>query len=216
MIDHRRCSIIFRLLMCLALVVFAVTPSTAQELPHPTSFAASPAKSSGTTLQPTEKMKISPELLSALATDDIGFFERALSKGADPNIILPDSGKTLLMEAKSVPLVELLLKNGADPNIRDERGATALHDAVMRRDGALIIPMLIKKGADVNVEDGSERTPLIRAVVNDKPDLVELFLSLGADARFKTKDGKTALSWAEELGFVDIIELLEAAQADSR
>jgi hypothetical protein len=39
-------------------------------------------------------------------------------------------------------------------------------------------------------------------------------VELGADIHLKAKDGLTAIGWAQELGFVDIIELLETAQSN--
>lgn len=185
--------------------------------------------------------------------------DRLLNTGVDPNRVISPSGKTLLMAAQSVPMVRLLLNHGADPNIKDNRGATALHHAVMHPDALGIIPLLIEKGADVNAPawglsgetpflyarwlflqrqdavwgtkvlrllaklgadinaaDDGGYTLLTHAVVNDKPDLVGLLVDLGANPRIRTREGQTALDWAEELGFVDIVELLETARSSNR
>lgn len=211
-----RKAIVIRLLAWFVTVPFCATflaaedstPQTPSANPAPQSAIASP--------KPPEKVRVSQELKNALAAEDLSFFEQLFSTGVDPNVILPDSGKTLLMEAKSAALVGLLLSNGADPNYRDEKGVTALHHAVVSSNGSMIIPVLVKNGADIDAVDGRGMTPLVHAVVNDKPGLVEMLLSLGAKPQIETEDGQTALEWAEELGFVDIIELLEAAQADSR
>ncbi len=216
MINCRNPAIAAKLLIWFVAMMFFSAPLMAQE-PTPKASNTKPAGTDSPAYpKPPEKLRISQDLMRALVEGDVAFFEKLLGTGADPNVILPDSGKTLLMEAKSVALVALLLGNGADPNQRDDSGATALHHAVMQGNGPMLMPVLIENGADVNAVDGNGMTPLIHAVVNDKPDLVELLLRLGAKSQIKTKDGQTALTWAEELGFVDIIELLQAAQADSR
>ena len=215
--NRRKNAIVFRFLVLLVTGMLFATPMMAQDKTSQKP-SAQPAQKTVSVQppDPPKKVRVSQELMSALAVEDVAYFEQLLSTGADPNVILPNSGKTLLMEAKSVALVALLLSNGADPNQRDEEGATALHHAVILGNASMIIPVLVERGANVNAVDANGITPLVHAVVNDKPDLVELLLRLGAKPQIKTKDGQTALNWAEELGFVDIIELLEAAQADSR
>lgn len=61
-------------------------------------------------------------------------------------------------------ILELLLKNGADPNQRTGHGATVLHAAAIRGSND-IVQLLIENGADVNVQDDSERTPLYWSVM---------------------------------------------------
>ena len=214
--NRRKNTIVFRLLAMLMTGMLFGTPLIAQDKMSQAASAQPAQKAGAVSSNPPQKVRVSQELMRALAIEDVAYFEQLFKAGADPNVILPDSGKTLLMEARSVALVALLLSNGADPNQRDEKGVTALHHAVVQGNGPMIIPVLIESGADVNAVDGNGMTPLVHAVVNDKPDLVELLVRLGAKSHIKTKEGQTALGWAEELGFVDIVELLEAAQADSR
>ncbi len=213
--DCRKNAIVFRLIIWLVTGMLFATPLMAQEKASQAPGAQSVQKADTVQPNPPKKVRVSQELMRALVAEDVAYFEQLFSTGADPNVIVPNSGKTLLMEAKSVELVALLLSSGADPNQQDEKGGTALHHAVIQGNGSMIIPVLIENGAKINAVDGNGVTPLVYAVVNDKPDLVELLLRLGAKPDIETRDGQTALDWAEELGFVDIIELLEAAQADS-
>jgi ankyrin repeat protein len=77
---------------------------------------------------------------------------------------------------------------------------------------AKVMRLLSEYGADIDAVDESGYTVLINAVVNDKPDLVRLLIELGAGVDIKAKDGLSALDWAQELGFVDIAELLESSR----
>ncbi len=194
-------------------------------------------------------------LFLSMGSGDTDYFRGLLEAGANPNAVMPDTGKTPLMTTEHVEILELLLEFGADPGLTDNRGATALHYAVGAVDALRMIPRLLEKGANVNaVASGMSRqtpfmtasrlyfqgndpircakvmrllaehgadidtvdesgyTVLISAVVNDKPDLVRLMIELGADVDIKAKDGLSALDWAQELGFIDIAELLESSR----
>jgi ankyrin repeat protein len=59
--------------------------------------------------------------------------------------------------------VDLLLKNGADPNLQDDAGLTPLHWAVVRGN-RLVIRSLIEKGAAIGPKDSEGRTPRDMAV----------------------------------------------------
>ena len=56
-----------------------------------------------------------------------------------------------------------LIKQGADPNLRNWRGETPLHRAAIRNPDLDVSRALIAAGADVNARDESGATPLHRA-----------------------------------------------------
>jgi ankyrin repeat protein len=56
-------------------------------------------------------------------------------------------------------IVELLIANGADVNVKGENGWTPLHEAV-REDQKEVVKLLITKGAGVNPKTNSGETPL--------------------------------------------------------
>ena len=60
---------------------------------------------------------------------------------------------------RDVALARLLLDNGADVNIRNNAGATPLHEAA-RVGLKQMVTLLIEKGAGINAEDKYGETPL--------------------------------------------------------
>ena len=53
-----------------------------------------------------------------------------------------------------------LLENGADPNITDDKGRTAIHIIAQKGVGKNQIQLLIEHGGDINVRDTDGKTPL--------------------------------------------------------
>jgi ankyrin repeat protein len=83
-----------------------------------------------------------------------------LERGADPNVLstsdiakVPPLGTAAFV--RTVPLAQLLLDSGADPNGRGEGGFTALHTAAQNEDEELA-RLLLERGADPSLaaEDG--------------------------------------------------------------
>jgi hypothetical protein len=62
----------------------------------------------------------------------------------------------------------------------------------------------------IDPRNDMDRTPLMLAVLNNDVSLVKLFLSYGADVHAKDMYGKTPLMLAQEKGFVEIQEMLQA------
>ncbi len=102
------------------------------------------------------------------------------STDLDLNICLDDTTALInAIENNNYEMVELLLRNGADPNIQTEGRRS-------RRTTALIV-----------------------AVQNNLEDIVELLLNYGANRDIENRRGKTALDYAIEHNNLRIIELLQ-------
>lgn len=146
------------------------------------------------------KFELATELISKSNLDLVNFLD-------------PYFGTTLLMRAISTEnydAVELLLKNGAKPNIISKGGETALFRAIFYswydndfNQDPKYVKIMLKFGADPNLlycapkEEGvidpieCGTSPLIQAVSNGI-EKVKLLVEAGADINYKTKTGKTA------------------------
>ena len=130
----------------------------------------------------------SPEVFSCL-----------LEKGADINACLNDGMTPLMIAAEDslVNVVTFLIKQGANVDLQDSYGKTALHYAL----GSLnflfeILCCLIQKGADVNTGSNDKLTPLMIAAEKGHINALTLLIKFGADADLQDKNGKTALHHA--------------------
>ena len=101
--------------------------------------------------------------------------------------------------------VETLLKDGADPNARNDNGVTPLLVATM--DNPAVIETLIEGGADPNVRSDDGITPLLVAVIGT-------LIEGEADPNARSDDGTTPLHVAAVGNKSAAIKALIAAGAD--
>lgn len=105
---------------------------------------------------------------------------------ADPLLVnaIDKSGCTPLHWATTqgvIPMLYLLLANGAELNAQDEQGLAPLHKAVITG-RTEVVELLLKHGADVNLADYDGTLPVQLAVAWGQGELVNLLLAHGADA----------------------------------
>ena len=101
-------------------------------------------------------------------------------------VIWADQGRADEMKA--------VLKAGADPNARDERGNPGLVLAA-RRGHIEAVRVLLNARADPNAGDINELTPLYWAAYKDHPRVVEALLEADASPHVQDRDGRTPLHW---------------------
>lgn len=124
-------------------------------------------------------MNVEDDLTSAAATGNTAAVDYLLETGAQVNG-LNRFGRTALqvMMMGSLPVAQLLLKYGADPNVRDRStGATPLHDAA--RTGFLdTARLLVQFQADPNARDNDNYLPIDVARNSGHTDVVTFLDSL--------------------------------------
>jgi ankyrin repeat protein len=129
----------------------------------------------------------------------------------------PSTGETALhlsVKAHNDNWVGFLLNKGADTEIKDRNGNTALHDAALVGDPTAISYLTSMK-ARVNATNNNGETPLVLAVHRKDIEIVQLLIAAGADPNIQdTIAGKSALDYAKQdrrLGAIQ--KVLENAKA---
>ena len=107
--------------------------------------------------------------------------------------------------------IEMLLKLGADPNLRDKHGRTALHDACLK-DHVGAARMLLDGGARVDVQDENGATPLHDAALGGSGKAIELLLSRKADIDSQDSEGRTPLDYALRMDRAEASRVLRTAR----
>lgn len=124
-----------------------------------------------------------PVLISVLAGAGLG-------ASAAPDTRIVDAA-----EKKDVQAVTALVKQGADVNVAQGDGGTALHWAAHWDDVAMA-KRLITAGARVDAANDYGVTPLFLAAGNGSPEMVGVLLDAGANANAALPAGQTVLMTA--------------------
>ncbi|WP_217588106.1 ankyrin repeat domain-containing protein [Lentibacillus saliphilus] len=107
-----------------------------------------------------------------------------------------------------------MLESGADINMMDDRGRTAVLAATFYNQVDMV-KLLIQKGADINIRDYHLSNVLLYAGAEGLLDIVKLAIGAGADTALTNRFGGTALIPASERGHVEVVkELLENSDVD--
>ncbi|KAK6136825.1 hypothetical protein DH2020_029420 [Rehmannia glutinosa] len=86
----------------------------------------------------------------------------------------------------------ILLRESANPFVRDSDGATLMHYAVFSA-STQMIKILLLYNVDINLQDNDGWTALHLAVQSRRTDIVRLLLIKGADKSLENRNGFTAL-----------------------
>ena len=128
---------------------------------------------------------------------------------------LGSMGHALLKERLDV--LRYLVDAGADTNIADGAGITALHEAAMYPAFTPAINLLVKARAKVDAPEAKYQfTPLHMAVLNNNTGGVRALLAAGASPDSLAKQSVTPLMLALHAGNDAVVELLLQAGADAR
>jgi len=187
------------------------------------------------------QMKLDQSLVSAIKLSRSNMVRIWLDEGADPNAqeistvtldfnaylrnweakILSNhhaaNSSPLLLATQQAPIsddiVLLLLNKGANTNVKDSQGYTALLYASSKGEER-VSKWLVDKGAKVRISDPDGNTPLYYAVKYTDLDLTETLILHGADVNAPNNAGFTpllsAVTAASEQGSAEVKLLLKA------
>ena len=165
------------------------------------------------------KQQVADAFVRMAYDEDVQKAKLLLDCGVDINQFSSSNDCTALstvMHLKSEKMIDFLLDNKADPNACDEDGKTALFSAVkaLKPDR---ISRLIEAGAKINHQDNRGNTALFDAVNEGMSDdngyldpLRILVACQGVDLSIKNKEGKSALTYANDMGRKDAAEIIQA------
>jgi ankyrin repeat protein len=137
-----------------------------------------------------------------------------LESEVDINFLHRKTGMTPLMTAAHagcIAVVELQLRYNADPNLRADDNASALHWA--SRNGNLeVVNMLVAAGADLNARrqterDGDGAAPIHMALGESHDDVAIALVEAGASVDIEYI-GRTVLQYAEWCECVSVVDYL--------
>lgn len=117
--------------------------------------------------------------------------------------------------AGNAALVEKLLRAGADPNVADVHGRTALSHAARHGHGTIVDALLAAGAwADPHEDYDVYETPLMGAAEGGHLEIVKKLVQAGANPSFHVGvSQRTAESYARVHGFVEIAKYLSSVKA---
>lgn len=115
---------------------------------------------------------------------DVGKIEALLKNGEDPNTVDYDNGSTLLQYAiyfGYLECVKLLIRYGANPNIKNDFGFTPLQSATIHSatDNVECLIFLLDHGAYINIEGPRGITLLHCAAMDNNKECMKILLERG-------------------------------------
>ncbi|XP_036370077.1 ankyrin-3-like isoform X4 [Octopus sinensis] len=154
------------------------------------------------------------KIISNILTGNFQDVKRFMKENPDKVNQINSHSQTFLMEAceqGSTSLIAFLIESGANMDMSDKEGLTALHYAVKSRK-IDAVAFLVSRGANVNKQDSWGNTPLHRAVRKNYEDVVKVLLSSKGNnilqVTQRNNDGWTPLHLASLHGHTDTAKLL--------
>lgn len=159
----------------------------------------------------TSTMNILSTFFNAIQSVNITLIETLLRKFPNLANAKDQRGFTPLVYATyfdKIEIAETLIKHNANVNHRDVKGNTALL-GVTFKGNVDIAALLLKNDANINTQNNIGYSAVIFATLYNKPKMVEFLLKNNADISLTDKANKSALDYAKENRFNEIIALLK-------
>ena len=134
------------------------------------------------------------------------------SRPVSARFLSPELGA---LDSALIPMVELLLRSGAKPDIQTGDGWSLGHVMSLRGDDIRLGRALVEAGVDVNVQAADGSTWLSQEVQNHaRPEIVQLLVESGAFVDVPDERGRTAVHYAARRSAATMLNALVAAGAN--
>jgi len=176
------------------------------------------------------KLTAGDKLVIAARVWDMAMMKALIRDGADVNYMRTEGTTVngtkvygvspLMAGADNLEVVKLLIDSGADIQLKDIRGKTALTYALDALNGSHKDPgvpqYLLAHGAQIKVTDSiDDSNPLMTAIYNEAPmSIIEQLVGNGVDINAQTSMHRSALTIAAEKGRTDVVDYLINQGAD--
>ena len=154
---------------------------------------------------------------AAAGASDLMAINAFIDGGMNVNAQTQADGRTALISAAArgdVEVTKLLLQRGADVNIKDKKGYTALFHAIEAMYDEVAFVILDQPNLDPNARGLNGVTALMSYAWRDRKDAVQKLLNHGADVNAQDNDGDAALHGVAKSGNLEILDMLLDKKAD--
>jgi ankyrin repeat protein len=155
-------------------------------------------------------------LVKAVADDDLAAVKTLAFAISDINAIKPHSGEPLLnqaVERGNREMAQVLMRAGADVNLRSSFGRTAIM-SLSERTPVELVRELVEAGAKINARDDDGQSLLMISASSGTPAVLKEVLKAGARVDATDSNGETALFAAARANNTEAIDLLVGAGVD--
>ncbi|RQW08419.1 TonB family protein [candidate division KSB1 bacterium] len=159
---------------------------------------------------------VNGDLLEAARRGSLEAMQTALSAGADINAenILGETALFAAIDECRTEAVRLLISKGARLDYLTKLNYTPLMKAASEG-CADIVRLLMDAKVDINRSEPKQKhTPLLKAVLFNRPEIVAILVVKGAKINVADKFGNTPLMLAARSGHIDIVDFLISKGAD--
>lgn len=135
-------------------------------------------------------------------------------KGLTPLMLIMSSFEGVQQDQAKESLravVRFILQNGAQVDVTDAKGKTALFYAVEQKDTPAI-DLLLTAGANINHKNNAGETAIFLPAKEGNIEMVKALLQKGASAKIANKQGTTPAMYAVQSGYMDIYDILEGSK----
>jgi ankyrin repeat protein len=139
---------------------------------------------------------------------------QVLSQRVEPNDFNLN-GETALMSAcffNELEMAALLMERGADVNLKNNAGETALFEAA--ENSLEMVERLVDRGADIHMKDDDGSTALMKAARRNQLDVMKFMVSKGASLQALQGQGFSLLWFAAGNGATEVVAYLLAQDID--